>query len=224
MVSGEMLSEFKCPAQKKVEHAACNAKQICIALTGGEVVYFEADQSGNVSELARHDVGLDVACLDCESIFLVLGCWDNSIKVLSLERSNLMASLSSQMLPSRPWSIALTRDEKKMQTRLDVGLQSGILVRSLLDLGNSGAIVDTRSHVLGSKPVKVQRVFLTMDDLKTRETVSLCCSTRAWLSRADQSPAPISYRTIEYACPFKSASLGGKEGMVSTCEIVNNEL
>ena len=44
--------------------AAVNERQVIIALTGGELIYFELDMPGNLIEVEKKDLGIDVACLD----------------------------------------------------------------------------------------------------------------------------------------------------------------
>jgi len=213
--TGKVVSQYKCPGQKRVDVACVNNRQICLGLANGEIVYFEADGSGAPAERARYDIGVDIACMDCDVSFLALGCWDSSIRVLSLDKMNLMSPLSSQKVPSKPSSLGLIRDEARNQVRMDIGLQNGLLVRSVLDIGSSGAIVDTRSHVLGNKAVKVQKVLLNVDESGTPEAVSMCCSTRVWLARAQGIPLPLSFRAFEYIAPFRGSSFGGNEGMVA---------
>jgi splicing factor 3B subunit 3 len=213
--TNQVVSTFKCSGQKRVEVACCNDRQICLGLTQGEIIYFEIDSSGAPVEKARYDVGLDVACMDCDTTLLALGLWDSSIRILSVERSNMMAPLSSQKVPAKPSSLCLIRDESRNHVRMEVGLQNGLLVRSILDIGSSGAIVDTRSHVLGSKAVRVQKVYLNVTENGPAEQVSICCSTRIWLVRASSTPTPLSFRSFEFVAPFLSATLGGREGMVA---------
>jgi len=42
------VQEWKPPAGKKIKLATANLRQIAIALVGGEIVYFELDNSGQV--------------------------------------------------------------------------------------------------------------------------------------------------------------------------------
>ncbi|KAH9254154.1 hypothetical protein BASA81_007743 [Batrachochytrium salamandrivorans] len=209
--TGEVISSFSLPAgsQKKIDVASVTATQFCFAVTGGGVFYFEADSQGVPRETGRMDIGLDVACLDCERQLLAIGCWDNSVRMFQLPR---MEALSSQKFPVRPFSVALIRESSAM--RLEIGLVNGVLVRSVLDLGHSAGIVDTRSHVLGSKPVKLQPVWVNGKGGE-RQRVVLCCTSRVWLAAGSgTSPCPLSYRGCEFAAQYTSPSFQGLEGLV----------
>jgi len=133
----------------------------------------------------RYDNGSDVQSIDIgeggvrASRFLVLGSMDKQVKILSLDQSNLMVPLSTQLLPDRPASICLTTPMSINEPmRVEIGLANGFLVRSLLD--SSGVIIDTRTHVLASRPVRCQRIRLGEET----KPLTLCCTSRPWLARS----------------------------------------
>lgn len=61
--------------------------QVVIAMTGGEVLYFELNALGQLAETERKDMAGDVACLDIGPIpegrqrarFLVVGSYDSTV-------------------------------------------------------------------------------------------------------------------------------------------------
>ena len=65
-----------------------------IALTGGEVVYFEMDPTGQLNEYTeRKEMSSDVVCMALASVpsgeqrsrFLAVGLADNTVRIISLD-------------------------------------------------------------------------------------------------------------------------------------------
>lgn len=63
-------------------------------MTGGEVVYFEMDQSGQLNEYTeRKEMSADVQCMalgpiphgELRSRFLAIGLSDNTVRIISLD-------------------------------------------------------------------------------------------------------------------------------------------
>jgi len=212
VATGKELQEpWKLHGHKGIDCASVNERQMALALTGGEVLYFEADGSGAPVEVSRYDNGVDIASIDVgvggASRFLALGSVDQQAKVMSLERASLMTPLSTQLLPERAASICLAQSSANINepTRLEIGLNNGLLVRSTLDA--SGVIVDTRTHVLGSRPVRCQRVRAATE----AQQLTLCCTSRPWLARSN-ALSPLSFVGVDFAAPF--ASEHAKDGLI----------
>lgn len=47
-----------------LQHQAKERLFLCVYVAGGELIYFEMDQIGQLLELAKRDMDGDVACLD----------------------------------------------------------------------------------------------------------------------------------------------------------------
>ena len=60
--------EWKPPKGKPVVHAAANARQVVISLSGGEVVYFELDAQAMLAEMDKKDTGHEVSCLELGAV------------------------------------------------------------------------------------------------------------------------------------------------------------
>merc|ERR1711962_1599987 len=59
--SDKRVNEWKTPGKKNIIQSAVNERQIVIALTGNELVYFELDQSGQLNEYTeRKEMSADV--------------------------------------------------------------------------------------------------------------------------------------------------------------------
>ena len=88
------MNEWKTPGKKNIIQCAVNERQIVIALTGNELVYFELDQSGQLNEYTeRKEMSADVVCMalgpvpagEQRSRFLAVGLNDNTVRIISLD-------------------------------------------------------------------------------------------------------------------------------------------
>jgi len=204
------INEWQTPGKKAIVKAAINEKQVVLALSGGELVYFELDMAGQLTEVDKRDMGQDVACLDIgpvpegrqRSRFLAVGSYDNTVKLLSLNPEDCLQMLSQQALPTQPESLCLVEMPAQGQQTLflTAGLQNGVMVRTMVD-GNSGSLSDTRTKFLGTHPVKIAK-------LKVRgNSAMLALSSRSWLGYNYQGryhTTPLSYEMLEYASNFTS--------------------
>lgn len=213
----QRVMEWKTPGKKVIEKATANSRQVAISLAGGEIIYFEVDAAGQLVEIKTFDMEQEVSCLDigevppgyARSSFLAVGCWDETVQILSLEPSDLLATRSSMKLPARPESVCLVRmdgdaaaggKEATAMIYLNIGLTTGVLHRVAVDM-TAGTLSDSRQRFLGPKPVKLFRIMV-----QGRRGV-LALSTRAWLLYNYQGrymQAPLSYETLEYASNFAS--------------------
>jgi splicing factor 3B subunit 3 len=80
--------------------------QVMIALTGGELVYFEMDPSGQLNEYTeRKEMSADVVCMALGNVpsgeqrcrFLAVGLADNTVRIISLDPSDCLTPLSMQV-------------------------------------------------------------------------------------------------------------------------------
>eukprot|EP01041_Mallomonas_annulata_P001015 gene1015-1991_t len=223
-------SEWKTPGKKQIEKASANSRQLAISLAGGEIIYFELDAAGQLMEMATTDLGEEVSCLDIGEVpagrvrspYLAVGCWNDTVRVLSLDTNDLLTLRSTMQLTQRAESVCLVEMEKERDIIntsataststatttvdstpllfLNVGLISGVLQRVAVD-ATAGSLSDSRQRFLGPKAVKLFRVMV-----RGRRAV-LALSSRAWLMYNYQGryvQAPISYDSLEYASNFSS--------------------
>merc|ERR1712100_680434 len=105
----------KGPGQKRIGTAAANEKQVVIALSGGEIIYFEIDESHTLGEVAKRDMNYEILCLAVQPVpenrqrasFMAVGGVGNTIRVLSLERERPLKQLSAQALQAPAESVCL---------------------------------------------------------------------------------------------------------------------
>lgn len=230
-------SQWKPPGKKQIEKATANARQVAISVAGGEIFYFELDAAGQLMEMTSSDYGLEIACLDIGEVpegrvgspFLAVGFWDNTVRILSLDHSDLLKERATAALQARPESVCLAEMARDVRTSLTaastggavsvevestlylhVGLVNGVLHRVSVD-PVTGFFSDKRQRFLGGlKPVKLFRVVI-----QGQRSV-LALSTRAWLMYYYQGKhfqQPMSYETLEHASNFSSELC--PEGIVS---------
>lgn len=87
------VNEWRAPGRKQIVKCAINLKQVVIALTGGEIVYFEMDPSGQLNEYTeRKDMNCEVICMALGDVppgeqrcrFMAIGLVDNTVRIISL--------------------------------------------------------------------------------------------------------------------------------------------
>lgn len=223
------VNEWKTPGKKFIVKCAVNQRQVVIALSGRELVYFEMDPTGGLNEYTeRKEMPAEVMCMalgtvpsgEQRSWFLAVGLADNTVRIISLDPSDCLSPRSMQALPSPAESLCLvemghaeTNEEgnpqKGRSIYLNIGLSNGVLLRTVLD-PVTGDLADTRTRYLGSRPVKLFRI-----KMQGGEAV-LAMSSRTWLSYYYQNRfhlTPLSYETLEYASGFSSEQCN--EGIVA---------
>ncbi|MCL7031685.1 hypothetical protein MKW94_020992 [Papaver nudicaule] len=221
------INEWKTPGKKSIVKVASNRLQVVIALSGGELIYFEMDMTGQLMEVEKQEMSGDVACLDIAPVpegrqrsrFLAVGSYDNTIRILSLDPDDCMQILSVQSVPSPPESLLLLEVQASVggedgadhpaSVFLNAGLQNGVLYRTVVDMV-TGQLTDTRSRFLG---LRAPKLFSTL--VRGRRAM-LCLSSRPWLGYIHQGHfllTPLSYETLEYAASFSSDQCA--EGVVA---------
>ncbi|XP_069937976.1 splicing factor 3B subunit 3 [Cherax quadricarinatus] len=222
------VNEWKAPGKKTIVRCALNQRQVIIALTGGEIVYFEMDPTGQLNEYTeRKEMKSDVICMgvgrvpagEQRSRFLAVGLSDNTVRIISLDPNDCLTVRGMQALPALPESLSIIEmggqegSENEPRTMgalyLNIGLQNGVLLRTVLD-SVTGDMSDTRTRYLGSRPVKLFRIIM-----QGNESV-LAMSSRSWLSYYYQNRfhlTPLSYESLEYAAGFSSEQC--PEGIVA---------
>lgn len=208
-------------APGKISKATSNERQVVISLQGGILIYFELDGTGNLRQVQKKEMEQEVTCMNIASIpegrirarFLAVGCYDNTIKILSLDPEGCLGRLSTQALPaSQAESVCLiemghSAEDKELY--LNVGLGNGVMLRTVVD-SITGQLSDTRARYLGSRGVRLHKV-------KVQGTPALAAlSSRPWLCYNYMSRhlvTPLSYETLEYMSSFSSEMC--IEGMVA---------
>eukprot|EP00038_Savillea_parva_P021739 m.35912 g.35912 ORF g.35912 m.35912 type:complete len:1203 (-) comp5341_c0_seq1:190-3798(-) len=222
------INEWKPPGKRESPIARCcvNERQVAIALTGGEIIYFELDRFGVLKEFQMDDnekaeMPAEVSCMAIGAVpaglqrsrFLAIGCEDNTVRILSVDPDDCLQKLNMQALPAKPVSLCINEmkgaEGEQSTMYLSIGLENGVLLKTVLDPA-TGDLLDTRTRYLGSRPIKLFNVHVEGSD----SVLSL--SSRPWLSYNYQNHArltPLSYEPLEYASSFSSDQV--PEGIVA---------
>ncbi|CAN1257725.1 Spliceosome-associated protein 130 B [Linum perenne] len=214
------INEWRTPGKRTIVKVGSNRLQVVIALSGGELIYFEVDMTGQLMEVEKHEMSGDVACLDIAPVpegrqrsrFLAVGSYDNIIRILSLDPDDCMQILSVQSVSSTPESLLFLEVQASIggaSLFINAGLQSGVLFRTVVDMV-TGQLSDSRSRFLGLRAPKLFSI-----NVRGRRAM-LCLSSRPWLGYIHQGHfllTPLSYETLEYAASFSSDQCA--EGVVA---------
>ncbi|CAF9928539.1 pre-mRNA-splicing factor rse1 [Imshaugia aleurites] len=217
------VNEWPAPQHRSIVAATTNERQVAVALSSGEIVYFEMDQDGSLAEYdEKREMSGTVTCLSLGEVpegrvrsqFLAVGCDDSTVRILSLDPDSTLENKSVQALTSAPSALAVMAMADSTSggstLYLHIGLYSGVYLRTVLD-EVTGELSDTRTRFLGPKLVKLFRV-----SVKGQASV-LALSSRSWLGYSDPQTkgfmlTPLDYVGLEYASNFSSEQC--PEGMV----------
>ncbi|UKZ77780.1 pre-mRNA-splicing factor rse1 [Trichoderma virens FT-333] len=217
------VNQWDAPQHRSIVAASTNAHQVAIALSSGEIVYFEMDDDGSLAEYdEKKEMFGTVTCLSLgevpegrlRSSFLAVGCDDCTVRILSLDPESTLENKSVQALTAAPTSLAIISMEDSSSggstLYLHIGLYSGVYLRTVLD-EVTGELTDTRQKFLGPKQVRLFQVTVQ------GKTCVLGLSSRPWLGYADPITktfvvTPLNYVDLEWGWNFTSEQC--EEGIV----------
>ncbi|KAJ5416211.1 hypothetical protein N7465_004906 [Penicillium sp. CMV-2018d] len=223
ILSDQRVNEWPAPQHRSIVAAATNERQVAVALSSGEIVYFEMDADGTLAEYdERRQMSGTVTSLSMgevpegrmRSSFLAVGCDDSTVRILSLDPDSTLENKSVQALTSAPSALQIMAmaDSSSGGTTLylHIGLYSGVYLRTVLD-EVTGELSDTRTRFIGAKPVKLSQVSVK------GQTAVLALSTRPWLGYSDVQTksfmlTPLDYAGLEWGWNFSSEQC--VEGMI----------
>ena len=212
------INEWRTPGKRTIVKVGSNRLQVVIALSGGELIYFEVDMTGQLMEVEKHEMSGDVACLDIAPVpegrqrsrFLAVGSCDNTIRSLSLDPDDCMQILGLQSVSSPPESLLFLEVQASVGGEdgadhpaslfLNAGLQNGVLFRTVVDMV-TGQLSDARSRFLGLRAPKLFSVIV-----RGRRAM-LCLSSSPWLGyihRGHFLLTLLSCETLKFAASFSS--------------------
>lgn len=206
-------ADWSCPAYRTIVKATSNRRQLCLALSSGELLYFEVSPNG--FKIQEYDQGSSPATVSgvvqamsmgpvpegrVRTPFMVLGTDDSTIRVLSVDPDNMLETQSIQSLTAPPKSIEVLpmEDSTGYTTFVHVGLYSGVYLRAVLDDIN-GELGDVRSRFLGAEEAKLMPVRVN------GQNAMLCCGARTFLSYPHPETKELLLTPLDYHA-FGSAS------------------
>lgn len=222
------VTEWPAPQHRSIVAAATNEHQVAIALSSGEVVYFEVDENGDLAEFdEKKEMGSVTSLSLCpipkgrrRGSFLAVGCDDCTVRILSLELESTLESKSVQALTAAPSALCIMYMEDSFSggsaLYLHIGLNSGVYLRTTLD-EITGDLADTRLRFLGPKPINLSSVTVQ------GQNCVLALSTTSWIGYNDPImggflATPLAYHELEWAWNFTSEQCeDGIVGIHSNC-------
>ena len=217
------VNEWPAPQHRSIVTAATNERQVVVALSSGEIVYFEMDTDGSLAEYDdKKEMSGTVTSLSLGAVpegrlrssYLAVGCDDCTVRILSLDPETTLESMSVQALTAAPSSLLIMAMEDSSAggsaLYLHIGLNSGVYLRTVLDEA-TGELTDTRQRFLGPKQVRLFQVSVQ------RRACVLALSSRPWLGHDDSKAknyamTPLDYGELEFGWNFSSEQC--EEGMV----------
>ena len=217
------VNEWPAPQHRTIVAATTNERQVAVALSSGEIVYFELDADGSLAEYdEKREMSGTVTCLSLGEVpegrvrsqFLAVGCDDSTVRILSLDPDSTLENKSVQALTSAPSALSIMAMADSTSggstLYLHIGLYSGVYLRTVLD-EVTGELSDTRTRFLGHKPVKLFRASIQS------QPAVLALSSRPWLGYSEQQTkslmlTPLDTVGLEWAWNFSSEQC--TEGMV----------
>ncbi|KAF2104355.1 pre-mRNA-splicing factor rse1 [Rhizodiscina lignyota] len=218
------VNEWGAPQHRTIVAATTNEHQVAIALSSGEVVYFEVDNEGNLAEYQeRREMAATVTCLSLGEVppgrirseFLAVGCADSTVRIFSVDPENCLEDKSVQALTAVPSALhimPMADTSSGGQTLfLHIGLHSGVYLRVMID-EVTGDLSDTRTRFLGPQPVKLSQVSAN------GQPAILALSSQPWLGYAEREThvfklTPLNYRQLEWGWNLRMSAI--PEGIVA---------
>jgi splicing factor 3B subunit 3 len=207
------LTDWQPPAHRTIVACATNNRQVAIALSSGQILYFECDSDGSLA-MAEEEIALDstINCLampevpegSVRAFFMAVGCSDQTVRIFNLSpdmEGNILRSISVQALTSPPSDLTINlmsdKSPRGHSQFLHIGLRSGVYIRSVLD-EMTGDIGDTRRRFLGPEPIKFAKVTVA------GEPAILAMTSRPWLGYTHPRTGVLQLTPLNYIA-FKSA-------------------
>lgn len=219
-ITGEgQTVDWEAPQHRTVVAASTNERQIAVALSSGEIIYFEIEIDGSLKEF--QDMRRMPSTVNCLSIgevpegrvrcdFMAVGCDDSTVRILGLAPDSILEQKSVQALSAAPTDLSIQSMPDTSSTGkalyVHIGLHSGVYIRVILD-EVTGDLSDSRTRFLGPKPVRLLRTNIQ------GQPAVLALSSRPWLSYLDEqsklfTATPLEYIPLDWAANIKSQEVG----------------
>ncbi|KAF8557619.1 hypothetical protein OG21DRAFT_1494597 [Imleria badia] len=215
ILADRRVNEWRVPDRKTIVSATTNKRQVVVALSSAELVYFELDLDGQLNEYQdRKAMGSTVLAMSIAEVpedrqrtpFLAVGCEDQTVRIISLDPESTLETISLQALTAPPSAICIADmldasiNKTQPTTFVNIGLQNGVLLRTVLDPLN-GQLTDTRTRFLGTRPIKLIRVQIQ------KNPAILALSSRSWINYTHQNLmhfSPLIFENLDYAWSFSA--------------------
>ncbi|KAG6992333.1 Pre-mRNA-splicing factor rse1 [Fusarium oxysporum f. sp. conglutinans] len=217
------INEWPAPQHRSIVAVTTNKRQIAIALSSGEIVYFEVDSDGSLAEYDETKViSTTVTCLSLgpvpegrlRSPLLVVGCEDCTVRILGLNPDSMLESNSIKTLTAVPSALIIMAMEHPLTSSsglcLHIGLSSGVYLRTGMN-EITGELSDTQTRFLGLKAIKLFQVTVK------GQTCVLALGSKPWMGYIDPkrgfTMTPLECEELHWASSFSSEQC--QEGIIA---------
>jgi splicing factor 3B subunit 3 len=162
-----VVSDWSPPDSKPVERSSYNLRQVLVVLSGGDLIYFEVDTTGEVPilELGSLELGKDITCVDLGDVpegqhrspFAAVACWDNTLQIISVQPQDILNPRASSSFVAEPRSLCIVSPAgaaaggaAHANYALYVGLSNGELIKMQMHSA-TGALTVTKQCVVATK-------------------------------------------------------------------------
>ncbi|KAK4058796.1 pre-mRNA-splicing factor rse1 [Microbotryomycetes sp. JL221] len=215
ILSDKRVNEWTVGPGQSIVSATTNQRQVVVALSTDELVYFELDLDGQLNEYQeRKQMDAKVLTMSLADVpegrqrmpYLAVGCEDSTVSIVTLDPDRCLDTISLQALTATPSSIVMAEildtsiDKYHKTLFVNIGLSSGVLLRTVLD-AVGGTLTDTRLKFLGSRPIQLTRVPIN------GQPAILALSSRSWLNYSYQNRlqfTPLIFETLDHAWSFSA--------------------
>ena len=232
-------NEWAAPRRRAIQKVTCNARQVALAVAGGEVYYFELDMTTSqllAVEEAKLNLGSDVASLALPTVpegrqrakFLAVGTFDAKVSIYSLEPDALMEKVAVMgvhrpaealhFMSSASTSSSTSSGTPDFSSSSSTSSMMGLHLHAATEDGifiragvdvSTGALSDQRQRFLG--PTKPRLLGATVKG----QPAMLALSTTPWLGYSDMGRytlAALATERLDHAASFSSEAI--PEGIV----------
>lgn len=108
-------TDWQVPIRRYVRYASVNERQMALVIGGRDIIYFELNAIGQLSEAGRTEMDDEITCVDvgvvpqgrARSMFMAVGCYNDRVTLLSLDIGSMMSRNTPHSTDKRPSSVCL---------------------------------------------------------------------------------------------------------------------
>lgn len=206
--------DWEAPPHRTIVACDANNRQVAIALSSGQILYFECDSDGSLAMAEDEEITLDATITSIaipevpegqlRANFMAVGCSDHTVRIYNLSpdiEGKILRSVSVLGVTAPPSDLMINIMHDKSPSGstqfLHIGLRSGVYIRGSLD-EYTGDIGDTRRRFLGPEPIKLARVEAA------GQSAVLAMTSQPWLAYTHPRTSLLQLTPINYY-PFKTA-------------------
>ena len=206
-----VCEDWEAPNLRTIVAAATNPRQVALALSSGEIYYFELeDTNGTLVELddfhpempgSVNALGFGpIAEGEKRTPFLAVACADETVRILTTSPVGTLDQLAIQAVTTAPVAIHIMpmKNSTGGQTLyLHIGLRSGVYIRTIIN-DVTGKLSGSQTRYLGPRKFEFSQVTVN------GESVLLAMSARTWMIYPDPQDSslrvtPLNYEPLHHA-------------------------